>query len=134
MLISEATLAFLAEPLPIIVGTRRQSGSVKMNPAWFEFHDGYFWFNSWRGAHWLAQVERDRQATLLLMDPQDMYRVVHVETALVATRTEGAGAHLDRLSYRYRGEPYRAVAPMQRVIIQLEPLHVRSTLDGRPRR
>ena len=134
MTISEVTLAFFAEPLPIIVGTRRRNGSVKMNPAWYEYRDGHFWLNSWRGAHWLDHVEREREASLLLIDPRDIYRVVHAETTLVGTSSEGAGAHLDRLSYRYRGEPYRSAAPMHRVIIQLEPRSVRSTLDGPPRR
>src|SRR4029453_16241532 len=96
MTISAATLAFFARPLPIIVGTRRRNGTVKMSPAWYEFRDGCFWLNSWRGAHWLDQVERQRWASLLLIDPGDMYRVVHAETSLVATRSEGAGAHLDR--------------------------------------
>ncbi|MEU3825519.1 hypothetical protein GT045_17760 [Streptomyces sp. SID486] len=131
-MISEATAAFLAEPLPIVVGSLRGNGQVKLTPAWFEFRDGLFWLNSRRGTHWLGHLERARRATLLLIDPHDMYRVVHAETRLAGTTTEGAGAHLDRLSHRYRGEPYRALAPMTRVIVRLEPLAVRSTLDGRP--
>jgi hypothetical protein len=129
--ISEATAEFLGRVMPVVVGTRRSGGAVKMNPAWYELRDGRFWLNSWRGAHWLDQVERDRRATLMFIDPDDMYRVVHVEARLVGTSTEGAGAHLDRLSMRYRGEPYRALAPRQRVVIELEPVRVRSTVDQR---
>jgi Pyridoxamine 5'-phosphate oxidase len=132
-LISEATAAFLGEVLPVIVGTRRRSGAVKMNPAWYEFRDGTFWLNSWRGAHWLDHVERERRASLLFIDPRDMYRVVHVEARLVRTATEGAGEHIDRLSQRYRGGPYRTAAPQQRVIVELEPVRVRSSLDVRAR-
>ena len=106
--IDDATARFLGGVMPVIVGTRRRNGTVKLNPAWYEFRDGHFWLNSWRGAYWLAHVERERQATLLFVDPQDMYRVVHVEAGLVRTATEAAGAHMDRLSHRYRGEPYRA--------------------------
>ncbi|WP_406207799.1 pyridoxamine 5'-phosphate oxidase family protein [Kitasatospora sp. NBC_01560] len=131
-MISAATAAFLAEPLPIVVGTLRRTGRVAMHPVWFEYADGRFRLNSRRGAHWLGHLERERHASLLLIDPRDMYRVVQVETGLVSVSEEGAADHLDRLSYRYRGEPYRALAPMRRVIIELEPLGVRSTLDGRP--
>ncbi len=105
--ISEATAKFLGQVMPVIVGTRRRSGAVKMNPAWYEFRDGYLWLNSWRGAHWLDHVERQRQAALLFIDPQDMYRVVHVETRLVRTAPDPANRHIDRLSQRYRGEPYQ---------------------------
>jgi hypothetical protein len=105
--ISEATAKFLGQVMPVIVGTRRRSGAVKMNPAWYEVRDGYLWLNSWRGAHWLDHVERERQAALLFIDPQDMYRVVHVETRLVRTAPDPANRHIDRLSQRYRAEPYQ---------------------------
>ncbi len=127
--ISDATAAFLAEVMPVVVGTRRRNGVVKMNPAWYEFRDGHFWLNSWRGARWLEHVERERAATLLLIDPADMHRVVHAETRLVNSTTVGAGEHIDRLSHRYRGTPYRSPVPQQRVIVQLLPSSVRSTLD-----
>src|SRR5205807_8023307 len=117
--ISGATAEFLGEVMPVVVGTRRLGGAVKLTPAWYELRDGDFWLNSWRGAHWLSHVERDRRATLLFVDPRDMHRVVQAETELVRTDTEGAGAHLDRLSYRYRGGPYPSLAPRQRVLIQL---------------
>ncbi len=131
--ISDATAVFLGQVMPVVVGVRRQSGAVKLNPAWYEYRDGYFWLNSWRGAHWLAHLERERAAALLFLDPTDMYRVVHVDTGLVATTSDGAKEHLDRLSYRYRGEPYRSRSriPQQRIVIQLAPTHVRSSVDWR---
>jgi hypothetical protein len=132
--ISDATALFLEQVMPAIVGTRRTNNTVKIDPAWYEFRDGYFWLNSWRGAHWLDHIEREQAATLLLIDPRDMYRVVHAETRLVQTASLGAGEHIDRLSYRYRGEPYRSPVPRQRVVIQLEPVNLRSSLDRLPRR
>ena len=51
---------------------------------WVEYRDGYVWL-SWRGAHWLDHIERERRAVLLFIDPGDMYRVAHVETRLVRT-------------------------------------------------
>lgn len=130
--ISDATDKFLDQVMPVIVGTRRRNGTVKLNPAWYEFRDGYLWLNSWRGAHWLDHLERDRQATLLFIDPQDMFRVVHAEARLLQTTTDGARAHIDRLSLRYRGQPYEPLFPQQRVMIQLRPLRIRSSLDWRP--
>ena len=98
---------------------------------WVEYRDGYVWL-SWRGAHWLDHIERERRAVLLFMDPGDMYRVAHVETRLVRTAPDDADEHIDRLSHRYRGEPYKSPRPQERVVIQLEPVPVRSTLDWRP--
>ncbi|HEU5110641.1 MAG TPA: hypothetical protein VFT95_19035, partial [Micromonosporaceae bacterium] len=81
--------------------------------------------------HWLAHVERERAAALLFLDPADSYRLVHVDARLIDTTSEGAVEHLDSLSYRYRGEPYRSRSrvPQRRVIVQLAPERVRSSLD-----
>jgi hypothetical protein len=131
--VSAETAAFLGQVMPAIVGTRLDNGTVTMNPAWYEYDGGYFWLNSWRGARWLARVERNRQASLLMIDPNDMYRVVRAQTRLVRTTTDGAVEHVNRLSQRYRGRPYRSAAPQQRVLIQLEPVRVRSQLGWRAR-
>jgi hypothetical protein len=115
--------------MPAIVGTRRASGAIKLSPAWYEYRDGYFWLNTRRGSHWLDHIERDGAATLLLIDPDDMHKVVHAETRLVQATTEGAMELVNRLSLRYCGEPYQLKFPQQRVLIQLEPVQMRSTLD-----
>ena len=103
--ISDATAKFLGQVMPVIVGTRRRNGAVNLNPAWYELRDGYLWLNSWRGAHSLDHLERDRQATLLFIDPQDMFLVVHAVARLVQTTTDAAREHIDRLFRRYRGQP-----------------------------
>jgi general stress protein 26 len=96
---------FVAEVMPAIVGTRRKDTTVQMNPIWFEYRDGYFWLNSWRGSAWMTHVERDRDVTLLLIDPKNMYRFAQVQGRLVEATAEGANEHIDRLSLRYTGNP-----------------------------
>lgn len=127
--ISQANVDFFAEVMPIIVGTKRRNGVVKMDPVWYEYRDGYFWLNTFRGSRWLEHLERDKQASLLLIDPKDMTRTVHVEAALVRTTTEGANEHLAELDKRYKMDAHENLDDQVRVKIQLEPLNVRSTLD-----
>jgi len=127
--ISQATADFLGQVMPVIVGTRRRSGAVKMNPAWYEFRSGRFWLASFRGAHWLAHVERDRAAALLFIDPHDMYRVVHVEAVLVNATAEGGREQMDRLSHRYIGGPYQFPMSRELVRLEFEPVHLLSSLD-----
>jgi|GEM_PF-3315126 len=132
--VDQPTAAFLAAAMPVVVGTRRRTGEVKLTPAWYEYRDGCFWLNTRRGAHWLDHIERDRSATLLVIDPADPHRVVHAETRLVQTTIAGALEQVNRLSQRYLGQPYRLAFPQQRVLVQLEPVRLRSALDGRPGR
>jgi hypothetical protein len=127
--LSEANIKFFAEVMPIVVGTKRQNGVVKMDPVWYEYRDGYFWLNTFRGARWLEHLERDQQASLLLIDPKDMTRTVHIEARLVAATTDGAQEHLAELDKRYQMAFHDNLEPQVRVKIQLEALNVRSTLD-----
>ena len=130
--ISEATARFFEQVIPAVVGTRRRIGSIHLVTAWFEYRDGQIWLNSWRGSDWLRHIERDREATLLIVDPADINRVAEVETRLIETTETGAEAHIHRLAYRYTGAPYSWRRGQTRVTIRLEPVRVRSSLDWQP--
>jgi general stress protein 26 len=129
--LSPALQPFVAEVFPAIVGVKRQNGSVHMTPVWFEFRDGYFWLNSWQGSKWMAQLQRDKTITLMLLDPKNMFRFAEVQGNLVEATTTGADEHIDRLSLRYTGNPtYQNRQPgMQRVMLKIEPTRIHSTLD-----
>src|SRR4051794_41180088 len=122
--------AFVAEVMPAIVGTRRRDGTVQMNPIWYEYRDGYFWLNSWRGSDWMRHIERDGDVTLLVQDPQDIGRWAQVQGKLVETSAEHGPAHIDALSMRYTGQPYDYRRnPRPRVRIQIEPLRITGSID-----
>lgn len=128
--LSDNTKKFVGEVFPAIVATKRRNGTVHMNPVWFEYENGYFWLNSWRGSKWLENLEREGEITLALIDPKDMYRFAEVRGRLVEATDEGGAEHIDRLSLRYMGQTYQRHMPgVQRVKIQLEPVSVKSTLD-----
>jgi hypothetical protein len=130
--ISDATAKFLGQVMPVIVGTRRRNGAVNLNPAWYELRDGYLRLNSWRGAHSLDHLERDRQATLLFIDPQDMfgsctqwrgwYRPPPTQPVSTSIGSSAVTA----------ASPYQSPVPQERVVIQLQLLRIRSSLDWRP--
>ncbi len=129
--LSPALQAFVAEVFPAIVATKRRNGTVHMTPTWFEFHDGYFWLNSWQGSNWMALLQRDKTVTLMLVDPKNMFRFAEVQGELVEATTEGADEHINRLSLRYTGNPtYQNRQPgMQRVMLKIEPTRIHSTVD-----
>jgi PPOX class probable F420-dependent enzyme len=121
---------FFAEVMLAVVGTRRRDNSVQMNPAWYEFRDGFFWLNSWRGSAWLRHIERDGDVTLFLLDRENNGRWAQVQGKLVETSDEHGAAHIDALARRYTGRPYEyGFNPRQRVRIQIEPVRVTSYID-----
>lgn len=126
--ISAATAAFLEEKIPVTVGTTRKDGSAKLTVAWYEYRDGEFWLNSWRGSDWLGHIERDGKAELQFLDPANMWRRVIVKATLISTSEEEGAAGIDRLSNRYLGTDY-ADRSRQRVLIRLQPVDVQSSID-----
>jgi PPOX class probable F420-dependent enzyme len=121
---------FVDEVMLAVVGTRRSDGTVQMNPIWYEYRDGYFWLNSWRGSDWLRHVERDGDVTLFLQDPKNNGRWAQVQGTLVEASDEHRAAHADRLSMRYTGHPYDyRFNRRSRVRIQIEPERITSYID-----
>lgn len=121
---------FFEEKFLTTVGTRRQDGTVQMNPAWYEYEDGYLWLNSWRGSDWLRHLERDGDVTLFIIDPQDNGRWAQIVGNLVETSDEHGPEHIDKLSLRYTGKPYTAWnSNQQRVRIQVEPTRLTTYID-----
>jgi PPOX class probable F420-dependent enzyme len=128
--LSDNMKAFVQEVFPAIVGTKRRNGTVHMNPAWFDYSDGYFWLNSFQGSKWLQNVERDGSVTIGLIDPKNMFRYAEVQGRLVEATTEGGSEHIDRLSMRYTGQTYgRHMPGVQRVKIQIEPVRITKSVD-----
>lgn len=119
--------AFLREPLLAVVGTVRRDGTAALNPVWFEYRGGRFWLNSYESAVWPGRVQRQGRATLLVIDPEDSLRTAHAECELAGVEREGARAHIDALSERYLGHPYRGPHE-RRLILRLRPQRIRSPL------
>lgn len=119
--------AFLDDPLLAVVGTTRGDGRIAMNPVWFEYRDGSVSLNSYQSALWPKRLQRQRRAALLLIDPHDPLRTAHIDGEPVSVRREGARAHIDALSQRYLGHPYRG-PHAERLILTLRAARVRSAL------
>lgn len=96
-----------------------------MNPAWFEYLDGYFWVNSHTRRAWPNNVLRDNTISLLIVDREEPDRWLRVDGKLVEASTAGAEDHIDRLAKRYTGKPFRALEPNeQRIMLKIEAIKV----------
>jgi PPOX class probable F420-dependent enzyme len=123
--------AFLDEPIPIIVGTTRRDGTVEMVPVWYEYRDAQIWLNGGPDRDWVKHLKRDPRVSLLVLDPAHMFRWVEIQGRLADTSLEGADEHIERLSQRYMGGPYRN-PKIDRLIVRIDPYRVRGMENGQP--
>jgi PPOX class probable F420-dependent enzyme len=125
--------AFFEEPIPITIGTTRRDGRVLMHPVWFEYRpeEGMIWLNGGPKRAWFQHLKRDPRISLQLVDPKNMFRQALIEGRLVDTTFDGADDHIDRLSQRYLGGPYRN-PKVERMIVRIMPERISGYEGGTP--
>ncbi len=121
--------AFLNEPIPITVGTTRRDGSVQMNPVWYEYRDGQIWLNGGPQRGWFKHLRRDGRVTLMVLDPKNMFRWAQIQGRFADSTTQGADEHIEHLSQRYTGGPYRN-PKVDRLIVRIDPERVSGYESG----
>jgi PPOX class probable F420-dependent enzyme len=123
--LNAAVTELAAKPILVTVGTRRADGSVQLNPVWFDFADGYFWLNSntWRA--WPKNLRRDRDVTMLLVDPSNPDRYAQIRGRLAEVIPDPKHEFIDRLAQRYTGNQFRDLEPgEERITFKIEPVSV----------
>jgi len=127
--LSPAVQRLAALPILIVVATRRADGSVQLNPVWFELKDGYIWLNSNTRRTWPKNLQRDREATMLLVDPKTPERYAQIRGRLVSLIPDPRHEFIDRLADRYTGKAFRELEPDEhRVTLKIQPLSVTGDL------
>ena len=121
--LNDAQRKFLANPFPGIATTLRKDGSPHSTVVWVEEQDGDVLFNTARGRAKPRNLERDPRASVVVVDPDDMYRWLSV-SGPVETTEDGAAEQIDRLSLKYRGEPTYSGPRDDRITVRLRPEHV----------
>lgn len=111
--------ALLEEPIFVTLGTTRRDGSVQMNPVWYEYRDNQIWLNGGPNRDWYKHLQRDPRITMLVLDPKNGFRWAQLQGRMSDTTFDGADEHIDRLSRRYTGGPYR-FPKVDRMIIRVD--------------
>ena len=114
-----------ALPILVVVATRRDDGSMQLNPVWFELKDGFIWLNSNTSRTWPKSLQRDRDVTMLLVDPRVPDRYAQIRGRLVSLIPDPKHEFIDRLARRYTGKKFRKLNPDEhRVTLKIKPVAV----------
>jgi len=123
--LTPAVRKLAALPILIVIATRRDDGSVQLNPVWFEMEDGFIWLNSNTKRTWPKNLQRDREVTMLLVDPKTPDRYAQIRGRLISLVPDPKHEFIDRLSRRYTGKEFRDLEPGEhRITLKVQPLSV----------
>lgn len=132
MTLTPAQRQFLENPHPGTVVTLRKDGSPHATIVWVDVDDGGVSFNTATGRAKPRHLERDPRVTLLVVDPANQYRWLAVDGTAEMSE-EGANDQIDRLSFKYTGNPeYQSHRPGERrITVRIRPTRIESRgLDG----
>ena len=127
--LSPAVQKLAAMPILVTIATKRADGSVQLNPVWFELRDGFIWLNSNTSRTWPKNLQRDRDVTMLLVDPKVPDRYAQIHGRLVSLIPDPQHEFIDHLAERYTGEKFRELEPDEhRVTLKIQPVTVTGAL------
>lgn len=125
--LSDKQREFLEQPYSGALTTLRSDGSPHTTVVWVDVDDETVMFNTAAGRAKERHLRRDPRASLLVIDPQNVYRWVSISGRAELT-TEGADEEIDKLAMKYLGEekyPWRSPQE-QRINVRIHPEHVDS--------
>ncbi len=104
------------------LATVNEDGSPHASITWIDAADGLVLVNTAEGRLKARNLHRDTRAAVLVTRGNDPYDWISITGTVVGTVAEPkALAHIDALSQRYDGEPWKPVPSQQRVIFRIRP-------------
>lgn len=85
------------------LATLMPDGSPQVTPVWLDYKDGHILVNSARGRQKDRNMRHDPRVAISILDPEDPYRYLQVRGRVVEMTEIDAGAHIDKLAFKYLG-------------------------------
>ena len=102
------------------VATIRSDGSAQLTPVWIDWDGENVVFNTAEGRVKPKNIRRRPVVSVQVIDHDDPYKWISV-TGPAEITEEGADAHIQELSRRYRGRDYDLDPNQQRLIVRVKP-------------
>ena len=122
----ERLVELMRQPSPCFLTTLMPDGSPQLTETWVDTDGAHVVINTVQTHQKVRNVERDPRVAVAVCDAADPSRYYAVRGRVVSTTTEGGAEHIDMLSQRYTGGPYRWYGGRDqvRVILTIEAVSV----------
>lgn len=107
------------------LATLMKDGSPQVTPVWVDHEGDYVLANTAEGRLKWKNVRRDPRVALSITDEKNPYAMLAIRGKVISITTDGADAHIDKLSMKYLGKKYPWKSPDQkRTMLKIEPEHI----------
>jgi PPOX class probable F420-dependent enzyme len=122
MMLHEKTRALATGKNFAVLTTLLADGTPQSHVMWVDADETHLYINTEIHRQKFKNVVRDPRATVTIIDHANPYSFVEVRGRVVGTiGGQEARDHIDALSQRYFGRPYRNKITSERVILKIEP-------------
>lgn len=99
-----------------------EDGRPATHVMWVDADDDHVLINTETHRAKFKNIQRDPRVTVAIWDRDDPYDYVEIRGKVAETVTGSeARRHIDDLSQKYEGEPYKNEIVSERVIVKIEP-------------
>jgi PPOX class probable F420-dependent enzyme len=121
-------LTLLSQPSLCFLATSMADGSPQLTQTWVDTDGKHILVNSVQGFQKIKNIERNPQVALNIADATRPFRYFAVRGRVLDVTTDGAAEHIEKLSQRYTGQPYRWYGGRDqvRLLITIEAEKIRS--------
>lgn len=99
--IPQSHLTLFEKPVIAMLATVMPDGRPQVNPVWCDFDGTHVRINSAQGRQKDQNMKERKFATVLLVDPENVFFWVEVRGMVDEITTTGADAHIDALAKKY---------------------------------
>ena len=117
-LVNDQSKAFL------YLGTLMPDGSPQVTPVWFSTDGEHILINTNEGRVKDKNMKTRTKVAMTIQDPNDRYRYIGIRGEVIGYTRDGADAHIEMLSLRYDGKPWKPREGQRRIIFKIKPVHV----------
>ena len=103
VLIPESHAGILDTKALLYLGTQNKDGSPQVSPVWFKTNGDIIEVNSAKGRLKDLNMRARPKVSMAIVDPENAYRWVGIQGAVVEITENGAEEHIDALANKYLG-------------------------------
>ena len=129
MQLTEPLLALLRAPSICYLATVMPDGSPQLTQTWVDTDGEHIIINTVEGFQKVRNLERDARVALAVSSPDDPTQYLQVRGSVITMTTDGGAEHIEKLSQKYTGGPYRWYGGRDqvRVILTIEARKISGT-------